>query len=276
LIVGAICIPALIIEPYKLATFSFVASQSPATTLTISGRRLNLSPGLMRSGEYAIKKSCPCLNEEASSSAGTQTSSVAPGYTVDSNTTPTFSKELINRSEGWGFGLMRALDQEVSHVISFDERRVDTSNTPGNKYEDNLTLLFDDDQNLAQVSDKYEDRTKIPSKNYTFHVPSLDDAFIIYDFTDKNDEYFISGRDVQYRLIALDSVIKTTSRDLINNKDINLSLMKMNIDYNDTHYGAVFKLSDVVNTSSSQTVYRFRMEMNLDRGIVRSYLEAHY
>ena len=46
-----------------------------------------LSPGLIRSGEYPQKKSLLNIRFEWSSKIGTHTSSVAPGKTVDSNTT---------------------------------------------------------------------------------------------------------------------------------------------------------------------------------------------
>ena len=84
LILGALCVPAIIISEYKssiiLATFKF----EPDVIFLIFEIVYFLSPGFIRSGLYPQKKSLLYFNFEIFSNIGTQTSSTQPGYTVDS------------------------------------------------------------------------------------------------------------------------------------------------------------------------------------------------
>ena len=67
----------------------------PDVTFLIFVSVLTLSPGLILSGEYPTKKSLLSLRLECFSIIGMQTSSVAPGKTVDSNIT-THSSVIIS------------------------------------------------------------------------------------------------------------------------------------------------------------------------------------
>ncbi len=84
MIVGARCVPAVIILAYSSSTFLPISGVEPAVTLSIFVTVCSLSPGLILSGEYPQKKSWLNLRLENFSSIGTHSSSVAPGYTVDS------------------------------------------------------------------------------------------------------------------------------------------------------------------------------------------------
>ena len=61
-----------------------MAGVEPDVTFKIFSTVCSLSPGLMRSGEYPAKKSSLNFNPETFSKTGIHSSSVAPGYTVDS------------------------------------------------------------------------------------------------------------------------------------------------------------------------------------------------
>ena len=54
---GAKCVPAVITDEYKSATFFPVATLEPEVTFNIFSMVCNLSPGLILSGEYPAKKS---------------------------------------------------------------------------------------------------------------------------------------------------------------------------------------------------------------------------
>jgi hypothetical protein len=77
-------VPALIMDWYKELMKSAISGVEPEVTFKISSTRCSLSPGLMRSGLYPAKKSTLKVRFEMPSRIGMQTSSVAPGYTVDS------------------------------------------------------------------------------------------------------------------------------------------------------------------------------------------------
>ena len=49
---GALCVPALIIDLYSSSTNEATSSVDPEVTLTILVKVLILSPGLILSGEY--------------------------------------------------------------------------------------------------------------------------------------------------------------------------------------------------------------------------------
>ena len=87
LIVGAKCVPAVIILLYNASTFSPISGVEPEVTFKIFSTVCSLSPGLIRSGEYPAKKSTLNFNPDTRSSTGIHSSSVAPGNTVDSYTT---------------------------------------------------------------------------------------------------------------------------------------------------------------------------------------------
>ena len=80
----ALCTPASIISSYTFAIFSADSASHPLVTFTILVRVWSLSPGFILSGENPTLKSVPHFNPENLSSTGTQSSSVQPGYTVDS------------------------------------------------------------------------------------------------------------------------------------------------------------------------------------------------
>ena len=54
--------PAVIIEPYNLATFSNASASLPDTIFKILVSVFILSPGFIRSGEYPNLKSVPTFN----------------------------------------------------------------------------------------------------------------------------------------------------------------------------------------------------------------------
>src|SRR5690606_30947143 len=84
LILGALWVPAVIIERYRSSTRLAISGVEPEVTFLIFVNVLILSHGLIRSGEYPAKKSLLNFNPEVFSKTGTQSSSVQPGYTVDS------------------------------------------------------------------------------------------------------------------------------------------------------------------------------------------------
>ena len=84
LIVGAKCVPAIITDLYKLFTFKPTSGVEPEVTFNIFSTVCSLSPGLILSGEYPAKKSSLKIKLEILSNTGMHSSSVAPGYTVDS------------------------------------------------------------------------------------------------------------------------------------------------------------------------------------------------
>ena len=76
--------PAFIISLYKESIRSAALGVEPEVTLRIVESLCSLSPGLILSGLYPTKKFLLNLRPEIRSNTGTQSSSVAPGYTVDS------------------------------------------------------------------------------------------------------------------------------------------------------------------------------------------------
>ena len=84
---GALCMVALIMDPYISDTIESVFSSIAPTTLAILSTVCSLSPGLILSGLYQIVKSFGQDNPLTLSRTGRQISSVAPGSTVDSYTT---------------------------------------------------------------------------------------------------------------------------------------------------------------------------------------------
>src|SRR5690606_28914275 len=96
-------VPASIMELYNSSISRATSGVDPEVILVILVNVRSLSPGLMRSGLYPTKKSLLYSNPASSSRMGTQTSSVAPGYTVDSYITisPFFrcfaTSEVANR-----------------------------------------------------------------------------------------------------------------------------------------------------------------------------------
>ena len=76
--------PASIIEPYNSSIILATSLFDPLVILIIFFKVLSLSPGLILSGLYPQKKSSLYSNPDIFSKTGTQSSSVHPGYTVDS------------------------------------------------------------------------------------------------------------------------------------------------------------------------------------------------
>ena len=76
---GARYVPAVITVWYKAFTLAPMAGVEPEVTFNIFSTVCNLSPGLMRSGEYPAKKSTLNCNPEIRSNTGTHSSSVTPG-----------------------------------------------------------------------------------------------------------------------------------------------------------------------------------------------------
>ena len=74
----------MIIELYKESTILATSGVDPLVIFNILVNVLSLSPGLIRSGLYPQKKSLLNFNPENFSNNGTHSSSVTPGYTVDS------------------------------------------------------------------------------------------------------------------------------------------------------------------------------------------------
>ncbi len=81
---GAKCVPAVITDWYNSLTCIPISGVDPEVIFKILSTVCSLSPGLIRSGEYPTKKSTLNCNPENFSKTGTHSSSVAPGYTVDS------------------------------------------------------------------------------------------------------------------------------------------------------------------------------------------------
>ena len=81
---GAKWVPAAITEAYISFTLRPISGVDPEVTFLICSTVCNLSPGLIRSGEYPAKKSKLNFRPEVFSTIGIQLSSVTPGYTVDS------------------------------------------------------------------------------------------------------------------------------------------------------------------------------------------------
>src|SRR5579863_7225407 len=92
-------------EAYKSLITSASWGVDPDVTLVIDVKVWILSPGLILSGEYPTKKSRLYIKPEALSNTGTQSSSVQPGYTVDSYITISFGfKRLPIISEAFSKG----------------------------------------------------------------------------------------------------------------------------------------------------------------------------
>ena len=83
---------------------SAASGLDPAVTFVIVVRQCVLSPGLIRSGLYPTEKSVLNVRFDSFSRMGTQISSVAPGYTVDSYTTISPSDRLCQRVS-WHLGV---------------------------------------------------------------------------------------------------------------------------------------------------------------------------
>ena len=84
MILGAKCVPAVITLLYNSSTLCPISGVEPEVTFNIFSTVCSLSPGLIRSGEYPAKKSTLNFKPEVFSKTGMHSSSVAPGYTVDS------------------------------------------------------------------------------------------------------------------------------------------------------------------------------------------------
>ena len=81
---GAKCVPAVMTVLYRSLTIIPISGVEPAVTFRIFSTVCSLSPGLIRSGEYPAKKSWLNFSPLTRSKTGTHSSSVTPGYTVDS------------------------------------------------------------------------------------------------------------------------------------------------------------------------------------------------
>ena len=80
-------VPAAMTMSYTSAITSSDSRSIPETIFVMFSSLCFLSPGLIRSGEYPTLKSLPADRPDSLSRIGIHTSSVTPGYTVDSNTT---------------------------------------------------------------------------------------------------------------------------------------------------------------------------------------------
>jgi len=79
LMLGALCVPAVMMEEYNLSTRSAISGVEPDVTFLMLISVFTLSPGLIRSGLYPAKKSTLNFNPDTFSITGMQSSSVQPG-----------------------------------------------------------------------------------------------------------------------------------------------------------------------------------------------------
>ena len=118
----------------------------------MEGNLCSLSPGLILSGLYPAKKSVLNFSPDLLSKIGTQNSSVAPGYTVDSYTTISrFFKILPIISDADLRGLRSGWFDSSSGVGTVTIKTLQSCNSDIEEVNDNLFAALNSDPSISNV-----------------------------------------------------------------------------------------------------------------------------